>query len=151
MNKQALISVSGRKDKEPPSRNKQMKSSAGVTATTGVELVHHPTTGSPLVGDEYTIEEPKAVVVLYQLIIHHQAVRVHDLLVLAGRTTTTYCQYSLKRIPKATLNGLRLKVSVPARQEPSPVAPSISWNTYYSKPHVGPYTSCKSCCLWRYY
>jgi hypothetical protein len=26
------------KDKEPPSRNKQMKSSAGVTATTGVEL-----------------------------------------------------------------------------------------------------------------
>jgi hypothetical protein len=51
-----LISVSGPKDKEPPSRNKQMKSSAGVTATTGVELVHHPTTGR-LVGDEYTIEE----------------------------------------------------------------------------------------------
>jgi hypothetical protein len=58
MDEQTSIDISQwPKDKEPPSRNKQMKSSAGVTATTGVELVHHPTTGSPLVGDEYTIEE----------------------------------------------------------------------------------------------
>jgi hypothetical protein len=99
---------------------------AGVTATTGVELVHHPTTGSLLVGDEYTIESVKGSVRSVPA-DHTLSGRssVHDLLVLAGRTTRPTVSTAWKRILKANPEWASLdKYQFPGSgQEPSPVAP----------------------------